>query len=157
MSKLYGSIANRLAEGQIRNKDGLIHEGDDVNMYYWSDVHCYFVTAVENQKRIRVREYSVVADREKEGGMGNQDWAYFKKENELHAYFNKYHLTDVNDKPYDENIPGDPWCHSEEVWVFRYGKWWTEYFDQNGVKHYSRMPNVSIGKGIRSYHYDWEF
>lgn len=156
MAKLYGSLTNRIMEGHIYNEDGKIHEGDDINMYYWSDVRCFFVTEVENPKRIKVREYEVVADRSKPGGIGHQDWLYFKKNNELHEYLNRYGIKDCNRDPYEIDAV-DTWCSHEQTWVFRYNGWWKEYHNGDGKKCYHKLEKISIGKDIRAFYYDWTF
>lgn len=142
MSKLYGSVVNRIFEGRILNEDKLIHTGDDINMYYWSDVHCYYVTAVENQKRIRVKEYNVCADRTKPGGMGHQDWLYFKTAKEEDAYLRQFGINH-NSREY-----------KEETWVFRYGGWWKE----TAKGKYAKLDGkITVGKNIKNYYYDWSF
>lgn len=114
--KWYGSISNRIDEGKNYNEDKLIHEGDDITMYYWSDRRCYYVTKVVNQKRIFVKKYEVVADREKEGGMGHQNWLYFRTVKECNDYLKKYGLG------YDEVYE-----NSEEEWVYRYNNWYQAF------------------------------
>lgn len=123
MSKVwYGSVDNRIEEGRNYNEDKLIHEGDDITMYYWSDRHCYYVTKVIDQKHIFVHEYSVCADHSKAGGMGHQDWLYFKTIKEERKYINdcidKGLITGVEKDDLDKIIE-----KSDEEWVFRYGKW----------------------------------
>lgn len=145
MSKLYGSVVNRIFEGRILNEDKLVHTGDDINMYYWSDVHCYYVTAVENQKRIRVKEYNVCADKSKQNGMGHQNWLYFKTLKEMNEYLNKYHPG-----KYPTNVEDN----SEETWVFRYGGWWKE----TAKGKYAKLDGkITVGKNIKNYYYDWSF
>lgn len=149
---------NRLEEG--RNFTGReIREGDDITMYLWSDRHCYYVTSVESQKRIKVREYIVMHDKSKEWYMGSQDWVYFKTIEEAKKYFPDYSVCDSG----------------EETWVFRYGKWMRE-FRLNEMRHpdaYSKREREhfqkhgwfntygeltgSVSFGVRSYHYDYEF
>lgn len=118
----YGSINNRIDEG--KNYTGReIKVGDDITMYYWSDRHCYYITKVVDQKHIFVKEYQVCADHSKAGGMGHQEWLYFKTKREKAQYLNSCHLKDMNGKEYppedlDMIIEDEP-----EEWVFRYGKW----------------------------------
>lgn len=156
MSKVwYGNLTNRLEEG--KNYTGReIRVGDDITMYLWSDRRCYYVTEVIDQKHIKVREYIVMHDKSKEWYMGNQDWVYFKTAEEA----KKYHPTYENHR--DE----------EETWVFRYGKWMTEFvFTENNYctkreleslnkkGYYKRYFDLSgkLSFGVRDYHYDWEF
>lgn len=108
--KWYGSIENRLAEG--KNYAGEIKVGTDITMYYWSDRKCYYVTKVIDEKHIFVRKYEVVADREKEGGMGHQNWVYFKSAIDCNNYLKRYGL--------GTNNPSE---NPENEWVFRYGHW----------------------------------
>ena len=139
--------------------------GDDATMYLYSDRTCYYVTAVENQKRIKVKRYFVCADKSKAGGMGHQDWLYFKSMREMDAYLGNEPRTDEEYAQFDR----------EETWVFRYNKWMRERivtemkypyaynkreresFAKNGFcKVYADLSgNVSFG--VRDYYYDWEF
>lgn len=111
--KLYGNLTNRIEENQNYNQDKLIHEGDDITMYYWSDRHCYFVTRVIDQKHIFVKQYEVCANQEKDCGMGHQDWMYFKTRKEYNEYIRKFY-------PERTIVTNE---NSEQEWVFRYGKW----------------------------------
>ena len=168
MSKWYGSIDNRLEEG--KNYTGReIRVGDDITEYLWSDRRCYYVTAVESQKRIKVKPYHVCADKSKPGGMGHQDWLYFKTLRERDDYLGWGRDSDeyyeINDR--------------EETWVFRYNKWMREWtvredgdnflgrefctekelasLDKKG--YYNSYSNLTgkISFGVRDYYYDWEF
>ncbi len=177
--KLYGSVDARFEEGRNYNQDGLIHEGDDITMYYWSDQHCYYVTKVENQQSIFVKKYEVVANREKADGMGHQEWLYFKTRKEANKYLNKYFPN-----TYDEN----PVENAEQNWVLRNNSWkrkitWTlqslkemcdkEYYDlekylnarftpkevaklREGKEIYKYQKlDGKISFGVRNYYYDW--
>lgn len=149
--KWYGSICNRIAEGRIRTEDGLIHKGDDITMYYWSDRSCYFVTKVIDQKHIFVKPYEVVADRSKPGGMGHQDWLYFKSRREANMYLNEF-MKEEDKYPVDELVEA-----KEEEWVLRYGKWNRVVgTDENGKPIYRHLSG-QITIGVRDYYYDWEF
>lgn len=164
MSKWYGSLTNRLEEGQ--NFTGReIRTGDDITMYLWSDRNCYFVVGVESQKRIKVRRYYTCADHEKPGGMGHQDWMYFKTWDEWNEYLSKYH-PEYHD-PKEHRDEPDP-----QVWVFRYGKWMQEitYTDENYCTDrekkslekngfYKRYFDLTgrVSFGVLDYYYDWEF
>ena len=157
----YGSVNNRIEEG--RNYTGReIRVGDDVTMYLWSDRSCYYVTEVENQKRIKVKQYYVCADRSKPGGMGHQNWLYFKTLKERDVYWEQPLSTDDEYAQYD--------C--EQTWVFRYNKWMLEHtyteenycterekksLEKNGF--YKRYFDLSgkVSFGVRDYYYDWEF
>lgn len=122
MSKrLYGNIINRFDEGKnFTGRD--IKVGDDITRYYWSDRKCYYVTKVIDQKHILVKKYHVCADHSKPGGMGHQDWLYFKTCREMNEYLNSCHIKDLQGKEIiadlDKIIEDEP-----EEWVFRYGKW----------------------------------
>lgn len=166
MSKVwYGNLTNRLEEG--RNLSGSeIKVGDDVTMYHYSDRTCYYVTFVENQKRIKVRRYYVCADKSKPGGMGHQDWVYFKTLKERDEYCNLLPLR--TDEEYAQ-------IDREETWVFRYGKWQREYrleellhpdaYSKREVEHFNKHGWVNtygdlsgkVSFGRRDYYYDWEF
>ena len=157
----YGNLTNRLEEG--KNYTGReIRVGDDITMYSYSDRDCYYVTAVESQKRIKVKRYYVCVDRSKPGGMGHQDWMYFKDRREFHAYIHVEGWTDEDYAQYDR----------EETWVFRYNKWMLEHtyteenycterekksLEKNGF--YKRYFDLSgkVSFGVRDYYYDWEF
>lgn len=180
MTKWYGSVSNRLEEG--KNYTGReLREGDDITMYLWSDCHCYYITKVINQKEIQVRPYYVCADHSKIGGMGHQNWLYFKTQKEENEYLSKY----FPDRDFNEN-PKEP---EPETWVYKNGNWKEQtiytlesikaYCDKkhfgvndflenftptqqeklrNGkqVKKYQHL----IGKvsfGVRNYYYDWSF
>lgn len=141
--KWYGSISNRLQE----NKNNLgrdIMVGDDITKYLWSDRTCYYVTKVKNQKHIFIKEYEIIADRDKPGGMGHQNWLYFKTRKEANDYLNKYGLGER-----------EIWEHQEIELVYRYGKWREKYIDRNGKIQY--RGNWDISFGIRDYYFDWEF
>ena len=159
--KLYGLLNNRLEEGH--NFTGReLQTGDDITMYLWSDRACYYITDVIDQKRIKVKRYNVCADHSKPGGMGHQDWVYFKSLREMHDYLGLDHWTDEEYEQADR----------EETWVFRYGKWMEEYtFTEDNYcsdreraslakkgyykRYYELSGKVSFGR--RDYHYDWEF
>lgn len=165
MSKWYGSIDNRLEEG--KNFTGReIRVGDDITMYLWSDRMCYYVTDVENQKRIKVRRYYHCADHSKPGGMGHQNWLLFKTWDEyneyLADYFPQYHCHgEHRDEP-------DP-----ETWVFRYNKWMVETickdsrfcnnererkeFEKKGYFRSYRDTTGKVSFGVAEYYHDWEF
>lgn len=179
--KLYGSVSNRFEEGKNYNKDRLIHENDDITMYYWSDRTCYFVHKVIDQKNIVVGRYYVCADHDKKGGMGHQDWLYFKTLNEMDTYLSKYFKDHSISEKKDYDL---------EHWAFKNNKWKrVETYDLDSVKElckkrgfnfenyldylftptqkekilngkvvnkYSNLSgNVSFG--VRDYYYDWEF
>lgn len=159
MARIYGNIMNRFEEG--KNYTGRdIKVGDDITMYYWSDRTCYYVTEVENQKRIKVRRYHICADKEKATGMGHQEWKYFKTLRERDKYMGI--TRDECEYKYDR----------EETWVFRYGKWMQENrftkednCSERELKnlknkgYYNRYSDLNgkVSFGVRSYYYDWEF
>lgn len=155
----YGNVINRIEEGRTVPE---ITEGTDITMYYWSDRTCYYVTKVESPTRIQVKQYQVCADHDKEGGMGHQDWMYFKTKKEMSDYLAKY----FPDRPMyiEEDEP--------ETWVYRYNKWKKEvtYTEDNYCSekeleslkkkgYYKRYFDLSgkISFGVRSYYYDWSF
>ena len=160
MSKTwYGNLMNRLEEGK---GVPLIEEGTDITMYYWSDRTCYYVTEVIDQKHIKVREYTVVADRSKDLGMGHQDWLYFKTKEEASKY-----LKSCGVDGYHPDIK-----EHEEDWVYRYNKWMgmvkcmkENYCTERERKsletkgYYNRYYDLpgKVSFGVRNYHYDWEF
>ena len=160
----YGSINNRLEEG--KNFTGReIRVGDDVTMYYWSDRMCFYVTEVENQKRIKVRPWYICADHSKPGGMGHQDWMYFRTLDERNDYLAKYFPEHHKAGEHMEEPP-------EQTWVFRYNKWMHEvtFTEENYCSDrekkslaakgfYKRYFNLSgkVSFGVRDYYYDWEF
>ena len=129
-------------------------------MYYWSDRQCYYVIEVIDQKHIRVLPYEVCADHSKKGGMGHQNWLYFKTAKEHAEYINdcidkgliksqyvkKYNLDEVKE-------------NSVQDWYFRYGNWCVKqeyWYDVKLEKpKWNKLPKVSIG--IKDYYYDWEF
>ena len=126
--KYYGNLINRIEEGKnYTNRE--IQVGDDITMYYWSDRKCYYITKVADQKNIFVKPYEVCADHSKVGGMGHQNWLYFKTAKEMQQYINdcidkgliknshKYDLSEVRE-------------NAEQEWCFRYGHW-------NYVKRYN--------------------
>lgn len=170
MSKVwYGNLSNRLEEG--KNFSG--HEisiGDDITMYYYSDRTCYYVTEIVSRKplKIKVRRWYTCADHSKAGGMGHQDWMYFKTLDAMNKYLSGF---------FPESYNADE--HREEpeasTWVFRYNKWMEEirinrmpypedctkrereHFEKYGwYNHYHDLPG-RVSFGVRNYHYDWEF
>lgn len=109
--KLYGNLTNRIEENKnYTNRE--LQAGDDITMYFWSDRKCYYITRVNNQKSIFVKPYEVCADQEKAGGMGHQNWLYFKTNKEMNDYLRPYGLADAVEI---EN--------PEQEWAFRYGHW----------------------------------
>ena len=156
--KLYGSLNNRFEENHNYNDDHLIHEGDDITKYLWSDRTCYYVTRVIDQKHIFVKPYHVCADHHKEGGMGHQNWLYFKTCKEMHEYLNK--CIDEGLIPCEKQNLDEIKEDHEEEWVFRYNKWKqvikTDYLGNPLPKpQYVDVGNISFG--VRNYYYDWEF
>lgn len=175
--KWYGSVNNRIEEGKNYIEDKQIRAGTDITMYYWSDRTCYYVTKVNSQKDIEVKRYYVCADHSKPGGMGRQNWLYFKTLKDQNKYLNSV----FKDRDYDE----DPEESNPENWVFRYGKWKKkevyklEDIDENTLEgkltllHFSdkdkktlkekgeltKYFNLSapISFGVRDYYYDWSF
>ena len=156
--KWYGDICNRLEEN--RNYTGReLREGDDITMYYWSDRTCYYITKVVDQKHIFVRQYEVVADRSKEGGMGHQNWLYFKTYKEEQEYLNKCvdeGLLLASCKQ-DINTIKEP---EPEEWVFRY-RHWNRVIKKDILGNplpkpiYRKLEPISFG--VRNYYYDWSF
>ena len=158
--KWYGNIINRIEEGKSIPE---IKPGTDITMYYWSDRTCYYVVDVENQNRIKVRQYHVCADHDQPGGMGHQNWMYFKTADEMNDYLRKY-FPDTYREHEEEPEP--------ETWVYRYNKWKQEvtytkenYCTEKELKslkekgYYKRYFDLSgkISFGVRSYFYDWSF
>ena len=150
MAKLYGNLTNRLEEN--RNFTGRdIQVGDDITEYLWSDRHCYYVTRVVDQKHIFVKPYEVCADHDKEGGMGHQNWLYFKTCREMHEYLNKYY-------PERQQNLDDIKENGEIELVFRYGHWYTKQDYWYDVKlEKPRYNKINISIGVKDYYYDWEF
>ena len=166
--KLYGNLINRIEESKKHYPE--ITEGMDITMYHYSDRTCYYVTKVESQKKIQVKEYHVCA-KKGQGGLGAQEWEYFKSRAELNKYLG---LT-------DEFIKED----EPETWVYRYNHWnkaytytkddldepsvygipMREILDEDDVKKLESGKSVtkyyrldgSIRFGVRSYYFDWEF
>lgn len=141
MAKWYGNIMNRLEEGKAFAP---IQVGTDITMYYWSDRTCYYVTEVISDRYIKVHPYSICADHSQGGGMGHQDWLYFKTNAERDEYLKGF-------------FPDHKPCEYEpkdEEWVYRYKSWYRKERTPDGTV-YSKLPKVSFG--IRNYYYDWEF
>jgi len=166
MTRWYGSVQNRIEEG--RQLVPQIEVGTDITMYLWSDRTCYYVTEVTDQKHIKVRPYRVIADRSKTGGMGHQNWLYFKTNADADAYLKQY-FPDHVDCGFEQ---------PEESWAFRYGNWYHEWVytaeDLPNVKDWMTEKEVQklmngktvtkysalsgrVSIGVRNYHYDWEF
>lgn len=110
--KFYGNVTNRFEEGHNFTEDKMIHEGDDITMYYWSDRTCYYVTKVIDQKHIFVKRYYVCADHDAPS-MSNT-WKYFKSHKEMNEYLRKY----FPDTTYEDND-----INAEEEWSFKYNNW----------------------------------
>lgn len=134
---VYGNLTNRLEEGQVRTVDGLIHVGDDITMYLYSDRMCFHVTRVIDQKHIFVSPYYVCADHSKSGGMGHQDWMYFKTNKEMQEYLRLYFPDTPT--PKEEPVP-------EEEWKLRYNKW-------RGVKIFT-AADFAAEKAALKEHYE---
>lgn len=181
MGKWYGSINNRIEENRNYELDRKIKVGTDITTYYWSDRHCKYVTKVIDQKHIFVRDWEVCADHSKPGGMGHQDWLYFKTRKEMNQYLNEVYKDDDH-MHYDED-PKEP---KEEEWAYRYGHWnrvirfdkalveeikkrdgWCRlapktdkerlaYDEGKEIVHYQRISE-GISFGVRDYYFDWEY
>lgn len=184
--KLYGNLTNRLEENQnYTNKPLAV--GTDITMYYWSDRTCYYITRVLNQKHIFVKKYEVCADQDKEGGMGHQNWKYFKTVAEYNTYLKAHNLS-AHEVAYE---------NPEQEWAYRYNHWyqilrynlntWNKCLEnakkdvkpgrdpQSLARLYLRLNDEEFNKvlsgkeiikyqklqpisfGIRDYYYDWEF
>lgn len=173
----YGNVSNRIEEGHVYGTDKTIKEGMDITIYYWSDRACYFITKVIDQKHIFVNRYHVCADLSKEGGMGHQNWLYFRTLKEHNQYLNGYF------PKHEYNL--NPQEDTPEEWVFRYNSWkrvsrgtlalYNKVKAQEGfvnarftdkemerlnageevIKYYNLSGKVSFG--VRSYYYDWEY
>lgn len=173
--KWYGSVHNRIEENKNYNKDNQIHVGDDVTKYYWSDRKCYYVTKVINQEHIFISEYYVCADRELQGGMGHQNWVYFKTSKEYNEYLAKYGLSLVKEREkepqYELMLKNGVWKEANRYnwdWISKKEKWQQNMIlsyltpkQQEKVKSgkevvkYSDFGNISFG--VKDYYYDWEF
>ena len=173
--RAYGNLTNRIEEGHNFNSDKQIHVGDDLTKYYWSDRTCYYVTDVIDQKHIKIKKYHICADHSKEGGMGHQNWMYFKTRKEENDYLKQF----FTDRDYPEDHQETP----EIELVYRYGKWKevSTYTDLNGTNDfgvpfkdflftkndikkleegkpvYKYNDFGSISFGVRDYYYDYSF
>lgn len=178
--KVYGNLTNRLEEGKMYVPE--IIPGTDITIYSWSDRNCYYVDSVVNQKDIFVRPYYVCADQDKKGGMGHQDWLYFKTPKEHNDYLKKYFpdhnycSEDVNDIQ-EWAFRNNRWkgvrrhpaelikkrCEKEGWNLERYGRVYgftatdmkKAAAGKEVVKYYALSSKVSFG--VRDYYYDWEF
>lgn len=175
MGRCYGNLVNRIDENKNFNKDKLIHVGDDITMYHWSDRDCFYVTEVINQKHIKILPYHVCADQDKKLGMGHQEWLYFKTRKELNKYLHKYHrdreFYNEEDEPIELKYRYNKWFK-----VHRYTKEDLDSVNMFGEKlrnafftkkevdrlennkdvcRYSAFGNISFG--VKDHYYDWEF
>lgn len=153
--KLYGNLTNRIEENRNYNHRD-IEVGDDLTEYMWSDRRCYYVTKVINQKHIFVKSYQVCADHSKQGGMGHQNWLYFKTTKQMNEYLNE--CIDkglINSTKYDvENVKEN----GEVELVYRYGHWYVKQEYWYDVKlEKPRYNKINISFGVKDYYYDWEF
>ncbi len=151
--KFYGNLINRLQE----NQNHTIEVGTDATQYYYSDRTCYYVTRVIDQKHVFVKPYQVCADHSKAGGMGHQDWLYFKTNREMQEYTNKCVeeglLPDYCKHPLDDIKE-----NGEIELIYRYGHWCTKQEYWYDVKlEKPRYNKINISFGVRDYYYDWEF
>ena len=178
MPRVYGNLTNRIEEGKNYNSDKQIHVGDDITMYWYSDRTCYYVVEVISQKHIVVAPYQVCADHSKPGGMGHQNWLYFKTRKEENDYLKKV-FPEKDFSNYDDEL-------RTEHWVFRNNKWkkayiYTKedldtenmfgqklrdaYFTERDVKKLESGKEVykyaslsgKVSFGIRDFYHDWEF
>lgn len=158
--KWYGNVSNRIEEGHnYTEREPRV--GDDITMYLWSDRRCYYISEIISDKKIKVKPYYVCGGKTKNGGMGHQDWVYFKDIREMDKYTGNIHDEDFYSK----------FGNNEETWVFRYGKWMQEVtytanphsdrekksLEKNGYykRYFALTGKVSFG--VCDYYYDWEF
>ena len=121
--------------------------GMDITESLYSDRNCYYVTRIDNPKKFYAKRYQVCADQDKKGGMGHQNWKFFKTIKEEETYLKKY----FPDTQY--NCEADEQEYDVEF-VYRYKNWYTAYTDQDGNKVYSK---TKLTFDCRNYWYDWEF
>lgn len=119
----YGSVNNRIDEGKYYNGTYKnLKNGDDITMYYWSDRVPYYIVRVVDQKDIFVKRYSVCADHHKEGGMGHQNWLYFRTELDECKYLNLCIEEGLLPESMYKNL-NEVSVSKPEEWVYRYNKW----------------------------------
>ena len=145
-NKWQGSLTNRLME---RAEQPLIEEGMDVTELLYTDRRCYYVTKVVDQRHVFVKPYHVVADQDKAGGMGHQDWAYFKTLRECNEYMNRYYPNRYE----TENVVED----AEIELAYRHNKWRRVSRREAGGKVQVTYSPISLAFGVRDYYYDWEY
>lgn len=161
MSKLYGSLSNRLEEGK-RFVDE-IKVGDGVTMYYWSDRKAYEITKVVDQKHFFMRQY----DAKHIGVAFENNWQLISNpENpEIEVMYRNNTWKSVrrfNKEQIDEYVSKMYECKTLEANLSLY-RYYNHLSDKDMEKiesgkevvKYYKMEPISIG--VADYYYDYEF
>ena len=146
MTKLYGSINNRLEENKMFCDE--IKVGTGVTEYSWSDREAYEVIKVYDQKHVVIRKY----DHKLIGEAFSNNWELISNEEnpeiELVFRYNAwYSMTTWTQEDVDKIIARDGY-----------------FLDWNGVQEKLKKKSVvktykkmNISFGIADYYYDYEF
>lgn len=161
MSKLYGSLSNRLEEGK-RFVDE-IKVGDGVTMYYWSDRKAYEITQVVDQKHFFMRQY----DAKHIGEAFSNQWKLVSNENnpEIEVMFRNNTWKSVRrfkKEEVEKYVDSMTECKTREANYSLY-RHYNQLTDKDiekmesgkEVVKYYKMEPISIG--VADYYYDYEF
>lgn len=169
MSRMYGSLQNRIEEGKMHCDE--IKVGTYATKYYWSDRHAYEVVEVINQKNIKIRQLKAI--RIDNNGMSDcQNYKYesdvsnpieelkFMRKN-WYKVFSYAPLNVLKErvkedlKPEarnEENIMGMVRWYCKEL----NEKQWEKYLKGEEVKATKKL-NCKISFGVADEYYDYSF
>lgn len=149
MTKLYGSLQNRLEENEMYVDE--IKVGTYATMYYYSDRHAYEVVEVKDQKHVKIRKLD--AKRIDNNGMSDsQHYQYTSNENNP---IEELELTKYGwKKVFRYNID----LYNEVKNKIGYVLWDIDIVNKVlSGKEVKRSYKVDISFGIADEHFDYSF
>lgn len=151
MSRLYGSLTNRIKENRMFVPE--IKEGTYVTEYLWSDRNAYEVVKVIDQKHVFIRRLKAI--RTDNWGMSDsQNYRYESDESASVEELVKrgdywYKVFTFSKEIHDKIVKEIGWC----LWSLT-EKQWARLDDGKVVKRYSKI-NVSFGTADEYFDYSF--
>ena len=154
MTKLYGSLQNRLEENKTYCDE--IKVGTGMTEYSWSDRHAYEVIEVTDQKHVTVRRLD---HKHVEDGCMDNNWELISNPNnpprEMVKRGSYWYTKAVCTKEWLESLPEDPEKRFEaQLWMAHNNFDYDTVMAKGSQTRYHRS-NVSFG--VADYYYDYEF